>query len=164
MIEDTIDNFSVAIGQGELIEHLHGICQSLFQYKLSNLNIALPTLWFTIERLLNQLWLNEIEHRMHTFPDQRERFNTMRRKFLTGRDFTASVISNILEIMDVIEFEDFSNLNDLRQARNDIAHSLRGNYVSVELLRNGYLIALKLINRLYNFNMSLNAQIFSHHI
>lgn len=52
------------------------------------------------------------------------RLNSKRRDKLRGRDFTASVILEILELAGELPHELFSKVDSIRKARNDWLHSL----------------------------------------
>lgn len=77
--------------------------------------------WSVCEQILAILWRGILGERASAdgSPLSKER-----RKKLTGRDFTASIIIETLELMGRLDGELFRRLNIARQARNNWAHSL----------------------------------------
>ncbi|MBV1900292.1 MAG: hypothetical protein KUG56_01330, partial [Kordiimonadaceae bacterium] len=51
-----------------------------------------------------------------------DRVGKKRRNFLTGRDMTSSVISNLLELWEEVPLILFNNIDQVRKARNKIVH------------------------------------------
>jgi hypothetical protein len=96
-------------------------------YEDHNYGLCLVTAWAIIEKLLQQIWTRYVEaNRQREIDGAEEIFiNKDRRKRLTeGRDFTASMISEILSLMDYLPFELYRELSTVRQARNNWIHSL----------------------------------------
>ena len=54
--------------------------------------------------------------------DGSKRINRERREYLTGRDFPISLVSNLLELWDVLPFPLFDDINSVRGLRNKIVH------------------------------------------
>lgn len=85
--------------------------------------------WTIAERCLNQIWrscLDEAERQYSdSAGDPMEKFiNSVRRQRLTGRDFTASIVSEILSLNGLLPFEQYKLMCDVRQKRNDWLHKL----------------------------------------
>jgi hypothetical protein len=84
--------------------------------------------WTVAERCLNKLWnthLHELDNK-HTVPGSGEKFiNSEREKKLTGRDFTASIISEFLSLSGILPFDKYKLASRVRQTRNDWLHKLR---------------------------------------
>jgi hypothetical protein len=57
--------------------------------------------------------------------DTRERMSRERRKKLTGRDYTASVMVEMLEVNGQIDHELYKLLETARKARNSWAHDMK---------------------------------------
>jgi len=74
---------------------------------------------------------------------------------LLGRDYTISVVSNILELADVLEADLFSKINLVRKMRNDIVHE------NQEATQGGCLTAYKILEHFiqsdYDINLHLDA-------
>jgi hypothetical protein len=86
--------------------------------------------WTVAERCLNQMWrshLDDAETRFSTsIGDPDEKFiNSTRMQKLTGRDFTASIVSEILSLNGLLPFEQYKLTVNVRQTRNDWLHKLR---------------------------------------
>lgn len=90
-------------------------------------NLSLSTTWTLIEALLQQLWERYIESkdREETVDGQPAKFmNRTRRDTLTGRDYSASVIVEILSLADCIPFPLYKQLSEVRGIRNRWIHGL----------------------------------------
>jgi hypothetical protein len=88
-------------------------------------NYGLSTVlsWTACERLLNVLWERYIEERDTENSGPGMRFVSRKRKEkLTGVDFTASVVTELLSLADHIDFPLYENLNTIRKARNGWVH------------------------------------------
>lgn len=82
---------------------------------------AITLSWGVCEQLTSVVWKGIIDSRRTGSSDE---MNKERVKKLTGRDFTASIILEALELMGKIEHDLFRRLNVVRQARNKWAHEL----------------------------------------
>ncbi|NEV90131.1 hypothetical protein GUR47_26255 [Streptomyces tendae] len=80
---------------------------------------SLITAWTLCETVLQHHWLIYMTSRDGTS------LNSSRRQKLTGRDFTASVVSEVLELAGVIDAETLSALDKARKARNAWMHSIK---------------------------------------
>lgn len=93
-----------------------------------NYAFSLVTAWAVVENLLQRLWSRYVDdQRGRQVEEDAEVFlNSARREKLTdGRDFTASVISEILSLVDLIPFDLYQVLSKVRKTRNDWMHELR---------------------------------------
>ena len=109
---------------GELLLHAFELHDS-GKYEASHISA-----WTIVERCMNQIWHSHLDNaeRKHAncLIDTDEKFiNSDRRKKLTGRDFTASVVSEILSLSDLLPFKQYRLTCDVRQTRNDWLHKLR---------------------------------------
>jgi uncharacterized protein YutE (UPF0331/DUF86 family) len=80
---------------------------------------ALVLAWSVCEQLLSVIWESLIEE-VQSGSDSR--MNKARRKKLDGRDYTASVVIEMLELQGKLDQELYSHLEKARQARNRWAH------------------------------------------
>lgn len=80
--------------------------------------------WTVCERLLNAVWDKYVSERK-ILTDGRSRVNRDRLKKLTGINFTASIISETLELAEYIPTELFNDIDKIRKNRNDRLHNLR---------------------------------------
>ena len=83
--------------------------------------------WGITERCLNQLWSTHITASNDAFSTDSSRpfINSDRRGKLNGRDFSASVISEILSLAGVIDFDTYDKLNRARRDRNNWLHKMK---------------------------------------
>lgn len=80
--------------------------------------------WTVCEKLINVAWSRYLKNREEK-AGQVKRINNRRRQRLTnGRDFGASVISEILELSDILPFPLYEKLERSRRARNSWVHDL----------------------------------------
>jgi hypothetical protein len=82
---------------------------------------ALILCWTVCETLINHVWEQYIDSCNMTPVG---RVNSKRKEKLSGRDFTASVISEVLELNGLITHELFLGIDKVRRARNAWLHSL----------------------------------------
>ncbi|MCP5096657.1 MAG: hypothetical protein GY943_13975 [Chloroflexi bacterium] len=91
---------------------------------------SLISAWTVVERCMNKIWHSHLDNAERQYSsstrDPNQKFiNSTRRQKLTGRDFTASTISEILSLNNLLPFEQYQLTIDVRQARNRWLHSLR---------------------------------------
>lgn len=83
--------------------------------------------WTIAERCLHERWkthLHELDNQ-HTTPESEEKFiNSKRKQTLTGRDFTASIVSEFLSLSGLLPFDKYKLASRVRQTRNDWLHKL----------------------------------------
>tara|TARA_R110002073_G_scaffold48317_2_gene130065 strand:+ start:184 stop:1095 length:912 start_codon:yes stop_codon:yes gene_type:complete len=116
--------FAEVVATPGLQKMLSSFAKSLSEYKVGNYETSIVLAWFITEEALSKLWQNHIEELNETFDGGRSRINRDRKDFLTGRDFTISAISNLLELWGIIPFEQFQEIDKVRGYRNKIVHSL----------------------------------------
>lgn len=89
---------------------------------------SLTVAWTITEHLVQVLWDRYIQrNRERTADGERFTFiNAQRRARLTGgRDYTASIISEVLSLLDELPFDLFERLGQVRSDRNAWLHDLR---------------------------------------
>lgn len=101
------------------------IAQSDFHSGKHNPSVVLA--WFVIESLLNiewNRWLESNNNVVDVTSDGEEimRINSSRKQLLTGRDYTASIISQNLELIGLLKHGDLKDIDTVRKSRNAIAH------------------------------------------
>jgi len=79
--------------------------------------------WAVCEKTINHLW-GEFLLGKRAECEEVVRINKKRTKKLKGRDFTASIVSEILELSDVLKTQLFHRVDDARKKRNAWLHSL----------------------------------------
>ncbi len=96
-------------------------------YEEHNYSLCLVTAWAIIEKLLQHLWEYYVEtNRERGIGGDKVSFiNKERKKKLTeSRDFSASVISEILSLTNNLPFSLYKDMSKVRQVRNDWLHDL----------------------------------------
>ena len=94
-----------------------------YRYSENAFSDSLILSWAVCEKLLNHLWSDFLRAKK-SIVDGSERMNKDRIKKLEGRDFTASTISEILELVGIIDIKMFSGIDNARRKRNAWLHSL----------------------------------------
>lgn len=107
----------------EFIDKMNTLSKALSEYKVGNLKTSIVLAWFVIERLLNDKYDQYLDSKDKSFGDKK-RISKDRREYLTGRDYTASIISNIMELSDCITFDELKHIDEIRKLRNGVAHHL----------------------------------------
>lgn len=94
------------------------------QYALHQFESAHLIAWSMIEKSLNKMWV-ELLHGLNTANGGHTNINRDRRELLTGRDYTASIMTQQLSLHNKIDDEMLSRLDEARRTRNSFAHSLK---------------------------------------
>ncbi len=119
---DRLDiDFERVFHKYEYIELLAQTNKSLSEYKVGNYSTSLVISWFIIESFLMNLWKNLIDGKNKTFSDGKKRVNSDRFKKLNR--YPIGQVLNFLELCGSITYEEFIEIDDLREYRNDIIHS-----------------------------------------
>lgn len=104
------------------IKLISNIAKSISEYKVGNYDTSLILSWFVIESIVTEKWLAYIETKNIDYPGGKKRINSDRRKYFSGRDFPVSLVTNMLEIGDILDFELFEEIDKIRGYRNKIVH------------------------------------------
>lgn len=102
---------------------LSQLMKSLSEFRFGSRETSFILAWFAIETLIQARFGEWLSGKEETYDDGSERINSDRKKQLMGRDYSISVVTNILELSDVYPFELFQNINRARKVRNDIVHN-----------------------------------------
>ena len=100
-----------------MITSLHSAARSYTGRKYGE---SVVVAWSVCEQMISSAWNALLDDEQLN-----ERMPSHRRRKLNGRDYTASVITEFLEIMNIIDHETFNQLNTVRKSRNDWAHQLK---------------------------------------
>ena len=123
VIQHAVSEFTKVIAIPGLEKTLSSFAKSLSEYKVGNYETSVVLSWFIIEAALSQLWKSHIDNLNANFPNGRKRINRDRKDFLTGRDFTISLISNLLELWGALSHAQFEDIDAVRGFRNKIVHN-----------------------------------------
>ncbi len=124
-------NFSTIYSNKRVVKILAEVTKSLSEFKIANYPTSLVLSWFIIESFISDYWSNFLKSKNEDFTyidDNGNEINcktidSKRKELLTGRDYTISVILNILELFGLIQFDTFRKINEIRKMRNKIVHS-----------------------------------------
>lgn len=116
------DNFEKVMARPGTEKVLASYSKGLSEYKIGNYETAVVLSWFIIEAAVVGIWKRHIDGMNRDMEGGTRRINAERRKFLTGRDFTLSMISQLLELWDVLPNDLFKSVDAVRQTRNAIVH------------------------------------------
>lgn len=106
------------LGQG-YTELLSLALQACTQYSEHHFSASHLSAWCIAEAMLQHLWKNYLnECSKHT------KFNRNRKDLLSGRDYSASAVSQILSLAGLLDDEILEKLDSARKVRNSFAHSL----------------------------------------
>lgn len=94
------------------------------QFAQSRFAESLVVSWAACERLLNESWRRYLDERK-SGPKGEPQITGDRKRKLLGRDFSASVISEALELAGVMPLELFELVTAARKLRNDWLHGLK---------------------------------------
>ncbi|MBV2161973.1 hypothetical protein [Achromobacter denitrificans] len=118
----TFDNFHRVMSRQGAQKVLASYAKALSEYKIGNYETAVILSWFIIEAAVVGMWKGHIRSLNRDMEDGTPRINTKRRDFLTGRDFTLSMICQLLELWEVLPTEFFRDIDRVRQTRNAVVH------------------------------------------
>ncbi|CAM3007616.1 hypothetical protein [Vibrio neptunius] len=115
-------NFELLFSFPGMEKSIASISKSISEYKIGNYDTSIVLAWFCIERLLSKKWVEYLIS-FNQIGEESKRVNSERLKKLTDRDYTISIIINMLELGGVLPFALYKKLEKIRVARNKIAHS-----------------------------------------
>lgn len=104
---------SAIIVDEEKTQSLLPVAKALSEHNLRNYDIALVLCWFVAERYIHSQWNKLISNKT---------IAGKRKDKLQGRDYTASVKTEILELNGLLSASRYEALNATRTVRNGIAH------------------------------------------
>lgn len=117
--------------------------------------LSLIASWTALERLLNDAWKHYIDSSGQRLPPQiAPQINKNRRKKLVeGRDYSASVITEILSLAGVFPHATYEAIDRVRRSRNDWVHGLKS--VSEDDAYDSIRLARSLLRHLRNIPLEL---------
>jgi hypothetical protein len=145
VFDRTVAAFSILMQRRDIVELTSQIVKSLSEYKVANYSTSIILSWFIVESILSKKWNGYLERTNRDLPDNRKRISSRRKSTLTGRDYTISVITNILELAEEISFETFESVDTIRGYRNRIVHQDPSFTCTDEHCRQALSLALDLI-------------------
>lgn len=122
-ISVAVERFLVVVSSPGAEKHLASYAKSISEFKVGNYETAIILSWFIVESIANDLWSLHLDSLNRKFEGGKYRINRARKDVLTGRDFTASITINVLELFGVLETDTFEAIDKVRGYRNKIVHS-----------------------------------------
>lgn len=131
VFDDLNVKLSMLFNDQRSIKMLAETTKSLSEYKLGNFSTSLVLSWFVIESYISNYWSEFLDSKSEDsfFYDENGRridYKRMSRerkdKLVDGKDYTVSVILNILELSNALDFNTFRKINSIRECRNAIIH------------------------------------------
>lgn len=104
---------------------LASFAKGLGEYKVGNYETSLVLAWFITEGSIAKLWERHLHSLNREYENGQKRINRERNDLLVGRDFTISIVSNLLELWDILPNPLFKDIDAVRKFRNQIVHKLR---------------------------------------
>ena len=104
---------------------LASFAKGLSEYKIGNYETSLILAWFITEGSIAHLWERHLASLNREFENGQKKINRERHDFLVGRDFTISMVSNLLELWEVLPNSLFKDIDTVRGFRNKIVHKLK---------------------------------------
>jgi hypothetical protein len=104
---------------------LASFAKSLSEYKVGNYETSLILAWFIIEGAIASLWKRHLDGINCEYENGQRKINRERHDFLTGRDFTIGMTSNLLELWNILPNSLFKDIDATRGFRNKIVHKLK---------------------------------------
>lgn len=104
------------------------LLHSFYLYDSGKYEASHIAAWTIAERCLHQRWetqLRALDAQHSTAGPEGKFINSERKQKLTGRDFTASIISEYLSLSGIISLERYKQISSVRQTRNEWLHKLR---------------------------------------
>ena len=102
---------------------LYGLASSAFCD--GNFSISLLQAWPVTESLLFEIWRKHLDDNNGEIEDGVKLLNSKRMEALTGKDMTASMVTNLLFFQKLLPYSVYSRLQKARQARNSLVHGLK---------------------------------------
>jgi len=103
------------INNEKIVDFLNLLIHSFTNLTKGEINQSFILSWTIIEQYLNYKWDSLLNSK---------KVSSSRQKKLRGRDYTASVKTEILNLFDIVKKNEYIVLNSLRKKRNDFMHQI----------------------------------------
>lgn len=123
VLQKCISNFKKLFQDQDSFYLFSQINSAFSEFNNLNFRQTLILAWFCIEYFLNKDWILFLSKKKDS-NKKIERIPRKRRDVLLGKDFTASVMSNILELNNILPHEILTKIDNVRSKRNNIVHNL----------------------------------------
>ncbi len=131
VLKDSLDKLTAILDHSsphalQLVEILAHSCKACEDH---NYNLALVTAWAIIEKTLSECWGRHLDDLKSQNVEVQGQLlpvmNSDRKRNLTGSDYTASIISETLNLLGLLPFELYRRLKRIRDGRNHWLHRLK---------------------------------------
>ncbi len=147
---DILKKSDSAIGTASL-DVLSLIYTACAQYSRHQFSSAHLIAWAAIEALLNIMWL-KLQAEIDVTSGGHTKMNKDRKNLLVGRDYTSSVVSQVLSICEKIDDETLKRLDEARRKRNEFAHALT--HIEAEHAGKAIRLATDMITNMAGFRVT----------
>ncbi len=121
------------INHERIFDSFNILIQSYTNLTKGELNQSFILSWTIIEQYLNYKWASLLNNKKVS--------NNRQKKLKKSRDYTASVKTEILNLFDYLEDDEYNTLNDLRKKRNDFIHEIVN--ISPDISKKSFNLALR---------------------
>jgi hypothetical protein len=125
VIQHASTMFASVISSPGSEKDLASFAKGLGEYKVGNYETSLILAWFITEGSIAYLWERHLDSLNREYENGQKKINRERHDLLVGRDFTISMVSNLLELWDVLPNSLFKDIDAVRGFRNRIVHKLK---------------------------------------
>lgn len=115
-----ISDFEILFSDNDSFYIMSQINSSFSEFCNLNFRQCLTLAWFCIEYFINKTWVAFL----HDKKKSGKLIDGDRRDILIGKDYSSSIMSNILELNGYVPYEIFVKINNVRSKRNLIVHNL----------------------------------------
>ena len=146
VVEHAMDLFDDIVSSKEsaMVQMIEAVYLAAYRCQEGRFGEAIVLAWGVCEQLLAAAWARLLDC---------DGVSSDRRKRLQGRDYSASVKTEFLQLVGAIELPVYQQLEQARKARNKWAHEMRE--PSPNDVRNGVKAAQDLLEMLYDYRLSI---------
>ena len=146
VFDKVAERFQLALSIEGIVPRLAALAKSLSEFKVGNYQVSLVLAWFVIESLLIRRWKIMLDSKNRNMPNGESRINSDRKKnLIDGRDYSASVITNIMELCDNLPYELYRRVDTARVKRNAVVHTKHNSEIIPKDCVNAIEVALELL-------------------
>jgi hypothetical protein len=123
VFDEVVVEFEKVRDDYDRVKVLSQIMVVVGSYQLLNFTASLIQAWFVIEYFVNVYWFNFLKDHQMGFGADGQWKNSKAHAFFSGKDFTASIMSQMLDFGGCIDHDIFNKIDKVRKKRNQIVHS-----------------------------------------
>lgn len=153
------DDFAKLIEHEGAEKHFATLSKSASEFKNGNYEVAITLSWFVIESVINHTWADHLKSINKEFANGSKRINSNARMPELKRLNIGTTI-NILELFEVINFDEYSLIEEVRGVRNKIVH-VTGLHPTYKHARRAMLCAEQLLTRRWGISLTVDDSLFA---